>query len=88
MSTITLREAQNSLPELIHGLSSGQVVTITENNRPVAQLVPMPAVSQRPRRPRPPVTGVPRAGSVPGLAVPDHFKDPLEDLREYIAQLV
>ena len=84
MSTITLLEAQTNLPELIRSLSSGQVVTITENDRPVAQLVPMPALRMRSPRPRPPVTGIPRAGSVPGLAVPDDFKAPLEDLREFM----
>lgn len=65
MSTITLQEAQISLPDLIRNLSPGQVVTITENNRPVAQLMSMPVIRQRLPRPRPPVTGVPRAGSVP-----------------------
>jgi prevent-host-death family protein len=84
MSTITLQEAQTSLPELIRSLSAGQVVTITENDRPVAQLVPVPALRERPPRPRPPVTGVPRAGSVPGLIVPDDFKAPMEELREFM----
>jgi hypothetical protein len=35
-------------------------------------------------RPRPPVTGVPRAGSCKGLIeIADDFDDPLEELREY-----
>ncbi len=84
MNTITLQEAQSNLTELVHRLSAGQVVTITENDRPVAQLTFVPSIRQRPFRPRPPVTGVPRAGTVPGLAVPDDFKAPLEDLREYM----
>jgi antitoxin (DNA-binding transcriptional repressor) of toxin-antitoxin stability system len=84
MSRITLQEAQTRLPELAHTLSAGHVVTITENNRPVAQLVAVPANQPRPPRPRPPVTGIPRAGSVPDLAVPDDFKAPLDDLREYM----
>jgi antitoxin (DNA-binding transcriptional repressor) of toxin-antitoxin stability system len=84
MTKITLTEAQSTLAELIHQLAPGEVVTIMENDRPVAQVVPFPAIRTRPPRPRPPVTGVPRAGSVPGLVVPDDFKAPLEELREYI----
>jgi hypothetical protein len=30
------------------------------------------------------VTGLGRAGSVPGLVVPDDFKEPLEEMREYM----
>lgn len=84
MSSVTLEEAQISLADMVHRLAPGECVTITENGRPVAQLfIPSP-VQQPPPRPRPPVTGVPRAGSVPGLVVPDDFKEPLEELREYM----
>jgi prevent-host-death family protein len=83
MTAISLSEAQNTLADLIHRLTPGEVVTITENDRPVAQIVPFPAGRTRRPRPRPPVTGIPRAGSVPGLIVPDDFKAPLEELREY-----
>ncbi|MGA2705831.1 MAG: hypothetical protein ABSH35_32710 [Isosphaeraceae bacterium] len=56
---------------------------ITENDRPVARLIPVPIVRQRPPRPRPPVTGVPKAGQDEGrLVVPDDFKEPLEDMKE------
>ncbi len=37
MSTITLQEAQSTLAELVHRLAPGEGVTITENDRPVAQ---------------------------------------------------
>jgi prevent-host-death family protein len=85
VSTITLHDAQARLADLIHGLSPGEVLTITENDRPVARLIPVPLVQQRPPRPRPPVTGVPKAGSCEGLfVVPDDFKDPLEEMREYM----
>jgi len=85
MSTITLHDAQARLADLIHGLSPGQVLTITENDRPVARLVPVPLVRQRPPRPRPPVTGVPKAGQYEGrLVVPDDFKEPLDEMREYM----
>ena len=57
MSTITLQEAQANLAELVHHLAPGEEVTITENDRPVARLIPVPKIRQRPRRPRQPVTG-------------------------------
>jgi hypothetical protein len=42
-------------------------------------------VPPRSPRPRPPVTGVPRAGSCAGLfVVPDDFDAPLEELGEYM----
>ncbi len=85
MSTITLQEAQANLAELVHQLVPGEGLTITENDRPVARLIPMPTVQQRPPRPRPPVTGVPKAGGCEGLiVVPDDFKEPLEEMREYM----
>lgn len=77
MATISITEAQNSLPELIRSLAPGDVVILTENDRPVAQIVPLPTIRTAPVRPRPPVTGVPRAGTVPGLVVSDDFKEPL-----------
>jgi antitoxin (DNA-binding transcriptional repressor) of toxin-antitoxin stability system len=84
MRTISLSEAQSTLADLVHQLAQGEVVTTTEDGRPVAQLVPFPAIRTWPPRPLPPATGVPRAGSVPGLVVPDDFKEPLEELREYM----
>lgn len=39
MSTVTLQEARATLPDLIHRLAPGEVVVITENDRPVARLV-------------------------------------------------
>jgi antitoxin (DNA-binding transcriptional repressor) of toxin-antitoxin stability system len=85
MSAITLHDAQSRLADLIHGLSPGEVLTITENDRPGARLIPVPLVQQRPPRPRPPVTGVPKAVSCEGLfVVPDDFKEPLEEMREYM----
>ena len=83
MTTVSLNEAQETLAHLIGRLSPGEVVTITENERPVAQLVPVPSTGRR--SPRPPVTGVPKAGQYEGrLVVPDDFDAPLEELREYM----
>ena len=85
MSTVTLQEAQAALADLIHGLSPGQVLTVTENDLPVARIVPVSAVvPQRLPRPRPAATGVPKAGRIPDLVMPDNFKEPLEDVREYM----
>lgn len=39
MSSVTIQEAQANLPDLIHKLSPGDEVVITENNQPVAKLV-------------------------------------------------
>ena len=87
MTRVTLQEAQAGLADLVHGLTPGQVVTIIENDRPVAQLLPVPA-SPRPPRPRPPVTGTPRVGQYEGrLVVPDDFKEPLEELRFTVGKL-
>jgi antitoxin (DNA-binding transcriptional repressor) of toxin-antitoxin stability system len=38
MTTITIQEAQAKLLELIHQLSPGDEVLITENNQPIARL--------------------------------------------------
>jgi antitoxin (DNA-binding transcriptional repressor) of toxin-antitoxin stability system len=75
MTSITLAEAQSKLRDLIHGLTLGEEVVITENDRAVAKLVPAPREpSAEPR-----VLGTLR-GSVLSM---DHFDDPLEDFEEY-----
>jgi prevent-host-death family protein len=74
MTTFSIEEAQAKLPDLIHRLHSGEEVVITENNQPVARLVPAPSESlQPPRRP-----GMLK-GSVLYMA-PD-FDAPLEEFR-------
>lgn len=83
MSTITLQEAQANLADLIHHLAPGEGVTIMEEDRPVARLITVPIVLRNP--PRPPITGVPKAGQYEGrLVVPDDFNEPLEEMREYM----
>ena len=85
MTTTTLQDAQAQLAELIHQLNPGDGITITENEIPVARLVRIPATAQQAPRPRPPVTGIPKAGRWQGkLIVPPDFKEPLEELREYM----
>ncbi len=51
MPTVSIQDAQANLPDLIHNLSPGAEVLITENNRPVAKLVielPTPKPGLRP----------------------------------------
>jgi antitoxin (DNA-binding transcriptional repressor) of toxin-antitoxin stability system len=48
MSVITLAEAQAGLADIIHKLTPGEEIVITENDQPVAKLVAAPPVRQRP----------------------------------------
>jgi prevent-host-death family protein len=82
MSSLTVEEAQQKLPEVIRQLSPGGEVIITQNQQPVARLVGVSSKQQTPR-PRPPVSGVPKIGAFEGrLIVPDDFDEPLEGIRE------
>jgi prevent-host-death family protein len=77
MTTVSIQEAQAKLSELIHALTAGEEVIITEHNQPVARLVP--PVSPSPRPPR-------RLGTLRGTVLhmaPD-FDAPLEDFKEYM----
>ena len=74
MSTISIEEARAKLDELIHSLSPGKEVIITENTHPVAKLVAV----EKPRREL-----SAQAGSVLYMA-PD-FDEPLEDFEEPVA---
>jgi prevent-host-death family protein len=77
MPTVTLQEAQATLSDLIHRLTPGEEIVITENDRPVARLLPTPPVP--PKNPR-------KLGTLKGTVLymaPD-FDAPLEDFREYM----
>jgi prevent-host-death family protein len=85
MTKVTLPEAQQRLPELLAAAAAGEVVVITQHAGGEFRLVPVLPPVARSVRPRPPVTGVPRAGTCKGLfVVPDDFDEPLEELREYM----
>jgi prevent-host-death family protein len=77
MPTVTIQEAQNRLSDLIHRLMPGEELVITENDQPVARLLPTPpALPQKPRQ----------LGSLKGTVLymaPD-FDAPLEDFKEYM----
>jgi prevent-host-death family protein len=71
MTTVSLLDAQARLSDLIHHLSPGEEVIITENDQPIARLVPA-----KPRE-----LGTMR-GSVLYMA-PD-FDAPLDEFKEYM----
>jgi len=48
MTSISLQEAQANLPELIHKMTPGDQVVITENSQPVAQLTVVPSAKPQP----------------------------------------
>ena len=75
MAIITIEEIRAKLDEVIHGLTSGEEVVITENNRPVAKLI---AATPPPRK-------VPKLGTQRGSVLSmEHFDDPLDDFKEYM----
>jgi prevent-host-death family protein len=76
MTTISIEDAKNNLAELIHRLSPGEELLITENDQPVARLIAARQPERKPRRP-----GTLR-GTVLYMA-PD-FDAPLEEFKEYM----
>ena len=76
MTTVTIQEAQSRLTDLIHRLSPGEEVVITENDRPGARLVHTPAVAMKNTR---------RLGTMKGtvLSMAPDFDAPLEDFTGY-----
>ena len=75
MTTVTIQQAQSTLSELIHRLSPGDEVVITENDRPVARLIPSPET---------PKTLPRQLGTMKGsvLYMAPDFDAPLEDFTE------
>jgi antitoxin (DNA-binding transcriptional repressor) of toxin-antitoxin stability system len=74
METISLEEAQARLPELVHKLTAGQEVLITDHDQPVAKLV-----GQAGEKPHP----------VPGrcrgmLTILSEDDEHLKDFKEYM----
>ena len=76
MATITIQEAQATLPELIRRLTPGEEVILMENDRPVAKLV---ATAPQPRP-------IPKLGTQRGsvLYMAPDFDAPLDDFKEYM----
>ena len=76
-ATITIDDAHAKLKEIIHQLSPGEELVITENQLPVAKLVSEHPKTAQPPRPGPGVC----KGEIIYMA-PD-FDAPLEDMKEY-----
>ena len=76
MTTVTIQEAQSRLTDLIHRLSPGEEVVITENDQPVARIVPTSAGAKKTAR---------QLGTMKGsvLYMAPDFDAPLEDFKEY-----
>ena len=77
MTTVTIQEAQSRLTDLIHRLSPGEEIVITENDQPVARLVSTPAVASKKAR---------QLGTMKGsvLSMAPDFDAPLEDAPEVL----
>ena len=74
MPTVTIKQAQAQLPELIQHLNIGDELVITENNLPVARLA----------RTEPKQLWPCRAGSAKGrVRIAADFDVPLPDFVEY-----
>lgn len=75
MTWVTIEEAQARLPELIAGLKPGEVLQITKDDWPVAQVVAQPPRRTEPRRP----------GSAIGqLFIIEDDESHLDDFAEYM----
>ena len=77
MATITIQEAQANLFDLIHQLTPGEEVVITENNQPVARLLSNPKV----------LTTKPRQlgkGKGTVLFMATDFDAPVDDFKAYM----
>ena len=78
MTTMTIEEAQAKLKEIIHQLSPGEELVITENQKPVARLVSEQVKAVLSPRPGPGLC----KGMITFMA-PD-FDAPLDDMKEYM----
>ena len=74
MTTITIDEAAVDLKRLIHEAEPGEEIVLTENDRPVARILPV-------QKRRPIVFGT---GKDDILYMSDDFDAPLEEFAEYM----
>jgi len=78
MPQVTLEEAAAHLPRLVEQINeNGEDVVIMQGSKPVAKLVSLPSLPERPR---------PQFGSAKGLILymADDFDAPLDDFAEYM----
>ncbi len=75
-NTVTLDEAQNHLKELIHQMTPGDEIIITENERTVAKLIfGSSPVTKRPE---------PSLGKGSIVYMSSDFDEPLDEMKEYM----
>ncbi len=75
MKTYTVKNAQNSLNELLSDAHKVKTVVITAENGWAVKLVPTPQKAKKPRK----------AGSARGqVCMSDDFDDSLEDFADYM----
>lgn len=74
--TVTVDEAQAKLKDLIHQLTPGDEIIITENAQPVAKLVGEPAKQRQPR--------VPGLGKGSIIYMAPDFDAPMDEFKEYM----
>ncbi len=80
MTLVTIHEAQARLPELLSAVADGESVSIVAEDGKLFRL----DVQSTPPFVNPKWLGYPKAGSCEGVfVVPDNFKEPLDELREY-----
>jgi antitoxin (DNA-binding transcriptional repressor) of toxin-antitoxin stability system len=81
MMLVTIPEAQARLPELLSAVAAGESVSIRAEDGSLFQLAVQTMIPFL----NPDWPGYPTAGSCEGLfVVPDDFKEPLEEMREYM----
>jgi len=74
LSSISIEEAQATLPEIIGNLGPGEEVVITKDGQPVAELRALAAAKPQPR-----------FGSCKGmLTIVTEDEDHLQDFKEYM----
>lgn len=80
MTTVTIQEAQATLPDLIRQLPPGEELVITEGGQSVARLVATPPAPEQPEPPK-----LRQLGTLRGTVLSmEHFDDPLEEFEEYM----
>ena len=74
MHAVTLPEASSNLPSLVKEVQAGEEVLILDNQKPVAKLVSMDAISN-----------APQFGSAKALfEIADNFDEPMECFKDYM----
>lgn len=75
MTSVTIEEAQARLPEIVQRLQPGEEITITDHDKPLAQVRKSPRTSW-------PCTAGSAKDSI--LRIAPDFDAPLDEFREYI----